>query len=63
MNVKPKKHPCIFEMKKDGKVYRYIVRASINKVKTYVGCYETLEQAKEAYEKFKKRTGHVVHGV
>lgn len=52
MNRKSKKPACVFAMKKDGKIYRYMVRVYINKERHYVGCFKDEESAVIAYNKY-----------
>ncbi|MFO0202231.1 MAG: hypothetical protein ACK528_03780 [Alphaproteobacteria bacterium] len=52
MNKKNNKPACVFPIKRDGKIYRYMVRTYINRERHYVGCYKTQEEAVKAYGRF-----------
>lgn len=43
---------CVYKIKRNGKVYRYMSRVIIDNIKYYIGCFETEEQASNAYVKF-----------
>jgi len=50
MNKKPKKNQCVFPMFRNGKVYRWIVKYTVNKCRVYVGCFKTEAEAIAAYQ-------------
>lgn len=52
MNKKTAKPTCVFPIKKDGKIYRYMVRTIINRESFYIGCFKTEQSATEAYQRF-----------
>ena len=62
MNRKPYKGACVFEVKRNGEVYRYMVRTTVNKERRYIGCFKTREEAETAYRKFKEKLD-AEHGV
>ena len=47
----------VFLVKRNGVPYRWIVKCTIQKVRTYVGCFDSEEKASEAWEKFAKKKG------
>lgn len=59
MNRKTYKEACIFELYRKGKLYRYIVKTTLNKERRYIGCFKTREEAVEAYKQFKEKHGIV----
>jgi hypothetical protein len=46
---------CIFKTYKDGKIYRYIVKVTINKERHYVGCYKTEREAIEGHRRYMEK--------
>jgi hypothetical protein len=52
MNVKKTKPMYVFTMKREGKVYRYMARVTINHSKKYLGCFQTQAEAVAAVKKF-----------
>jgi hypothetical protein len=52
MNVKKTKPTYVFALKRDGKVYRYMARVTINHLKKYLGCFQTQAEAVAAVKKF-----------
>lgn len=52
MNRKAKKSPCVFPIKRNGEIYRYMVRTYINRERHYVGCFKTEAEAEVAYNKY-----------
>jgi hypothetical protein len=62
VNRKPYKAACVFVIKRNGEVYRYMVRTTVNKERRYIGCFKTREEAEAAYLKFKEKID-AEHGV
>jgi hypothetical protein len=57
MNRKKSKPQCVYEVKKNGEVYRYIVRTVIKGKTHYLGCYKTRSEAVKVYDKFAAKLG------
>ena len=53
--LEDKKYPCIYTLKRNGKIYRYIVKLTVNHERRYVGCYKTEKEAILAYRSYVKR--------
>lgn len=45
----------VFEVKKNGETYRFIVRITMNGFKEYIGCFKTREDAVIARDKALKK--------
>ena len=52
-NTKDNKPKCVYLIKRDGKVYRYMTRVIVKGKTHYLGCYKTQKEATKAYEAFK----------
>ena len=52
MNLNRKKPTYVFAIKRDGKVYRYMARVTVQFNKIYLGCYKTQEEAVVAVKKY-----------
>ena len=58
MNETPEKIKYVFPIKKNGKIYRYMVRFIENGYRTYIGCFKTQEEAVIALNNYEsKRKG------
>jgi len=53
MNRKNEKPKYVFEMKRNGLPYRWIVKFKVKKQLVYLGCFKSQEAAVEAYEKYR----------
>lgn len=57
MNRVLAKPGCVFLMKRNGEAYRWVVKTTINRERVYVGCFETKEQAINAWNQFATKRG------
>jgi len=50
--VKPKddKPRCVFAIKRNGEIYRYMARYTDNGFRVYLGCFKTEAEAVAAYQ-------------
>lgn len=55
------KEKFIFPIKRNGEIYRYMVRFTINQEKIYVGCFKSVEDAKRARDNHKLRPHNKSH--
>lgn len=59
MGRKQFKEECIFIIKKNGMPYRYVLKTTENKEWRYLGCFKTMEEAKQAFKNYKERQARV----
>lgn len=44
------RYPCVFPVKRNGEIYRYVVKVTHNRERVYVGCYKSKEEAIHAHK-------------
>ena len=63
-SVNKKKKPlCVYAMKRNGKPYRWMVRTVVKGEPVYLGCYESMEKAVEAWNRYAVKNGKQVTSI
>ena len=57
MNRSRRKPVCIFLIKRNGLPYRWVVKSTVNKERTYIGCFDSEAKAVDAWNKHAMKTG------
>ncbi len=52
---KKNKPTCVYTIKKNGEIYRYMVRIVIKGRSHYLGCFKTEPEATHAYETYMEK--------